>query len=656
MQTDKNTYWAAKLGSELTADLSKKLRDNVMYKYQSTLYRRAIKLFNMYYGDCGVATSFGLTAVGDRGQNTTIYANKVRSLAQFVMAQIVPEELTFSARPKSSDVKAKQQSIVGSELANAITKSKDVIGHLRSVVEQALITNSGYLHCFWDFQGGKHLGMDPETGVPLFEGDIAFESFGDLSVVMDPISEPGREQWAFVCARRNRYDLAAAYPEVKEEIMNVSIRSQLNSMNHSWSNLYDEMSDYVLVYYFYHKSTPACPQGAQCVFLTDELYLSQGPLGYDYLPVLRMTPANVLGTGFGYSPLNDLLAPVDGYNAMLSIALSNAMTHGRHNLLNPRGNGLDFGDALGDGAVIDYDVAPPSFLQYPGTPPEVFNLAETFDSLMTEQLGQNDASTGQIASSSRMPSSAMAMLEQKAAQSVGPLRAAVEKLLPQIGNTILMIFSRYATQPRMQAFLGKNNAYRSRYFTGDELGQDIEIYMEIGNAMNFSPSMRYDVAVNAMQNGLLKSLPQFAEYMQTGAIESEYNPESNKWLRILSENEQLQVGVNPPVLITDDPVLHCQGHLDVMNTPGALETPEVSEAVMQHLIDHFSGDRAAFEAQFPQFVMLLNQQSVLVPQMMQQDPAAAKSAEQTAPAPVGAEEQPAPEAAPPPGEQPPMAA
>ena len=62
---------------------------------------------------------------------------------------------------------------------------------------------------------------------------------------------------------------------------------------------------------------------------------------------------------------------------------------------------------------------------------------------------------------------------------------------------------------------------------------------------------------------------------------------------IAQENELLQIGQNPPILITDDPVLHIQGHKQLLDSPEARKDPTVVRAVLSHIQGHINDSQTA---------------------------------------------------------------
>ena len=113
-------------------------------------------------------------------------------------------------------------------------------------------------------------------------------------------------------------------------------------------------SDDIAVYHFWHKKTPSCPNGRYAIFLENGNVLYDGEMPYQDIPVRRITPGNITGTSFGYSPMFDLLVLQEAIDALYSAVATNQMTFGVQLIMAMKGSDIDFKQLARGLSFIEY--------------------------------------------------------------------------------------------------------------------------------------------------------------------------------------------------------------------------------------------------------------------------------------------------------------
>lgn len=584
--SDSNIYWATEDGLTLAEEAHRKVEER--YSHQSLnrgYYERISKLYSYYYGVAQDATAFQITPGGKRGQLSLIYVNFVRYLVQHVLALCNGEKISYSAVPTDNSSAARGSALLAEGVLQSIVREKQLNRLFTQCGEHAMIGNEGFMSVTWDHDGGGEYGVD-EAGNVIHEGDIQISVHSVYDITRPENVPGGLNQWILVRTWKNKYDLAAKYPEIADDIVNISTESW-TQVYHGFSGSWGKTEDEIIpVYTFYHERTPALPDGRQMTLLSGEIYLGDGPLGYDQIPVFRLAASDILGTVYGYSPANDLLGPIDAMSALLGVSLSNQLTYGVQNLVSKGGSGASLKQLGSSGMQVIETQGDLTRLDPPQTPPEIFSSIEMYKSFMVLLMGQNDTSLGQIASSSRLSASAMSMMEQKAIQFSGPLQASVATLRENVGTAIIRTFQLYSSTKRTMRASGTDKMQRAIEFTGQDFSTVDRMVVEIGNAMMQTPTMRYDLAQFMTQNALLKSPEEVADFIQSGNVKRFTDPGATALINIQKENEMLARGEVPYAVITEDPVLHIRHHKGVLDSPEAKMSPEIIQAVEAHLAQH----------------------------------------------------------------------
>ena len=581
-----DTYWAAKPGDELVMDAYKRVEERYSARsLERGYYERITKLYSYYYGIADDATAFGISTGGQANELSLIYVNFVRYLIQHVLSLVNGDRVAYSAVPTDNDASSREKAQLAEGVLQACVRTHRLERLFFVASEHAMIGQEGFMSVRWDPQAGEEKRVD-ELGNIMREGDIKYGVHSIFDVTRPENVPGGCGHWRILREWANKYDIAAEHPEIADEILSLSgdLWSRIyHGLRKSWGSTDD---DIIPVYTLYHDRRPALPEGRELRFLSPSIYLSDGPLGYDKIPIYRLAASDILGTDYGYSPANDLLAPVDAMSALLGVALSNQLAYGVQNLVSSGGGQASIRN-LGNGLqVIDTQGGTLTPLPPPQTPAEVFRCIEMYQQFMVLLMGQNDMSLGQIQSESRLSASAMSMMEQKAIQYSSNFMAAMARLKEDVGTATIRTFQLYASEERMLRDEGEGKAGRVLMFKGDDFNAVHRMTVEIGNAMIQTPTMRYNIAEILTQNQILKSPEEVGDYLVSGNIKRFTDPGSSELINIQYENQMLSRGDVPMAVMTEDPVLHIRHHRCVLHSPEAKANPQIVEAVQAHILQH----------------------------------------------------------------------
>jgi hypothetical protein len=88
--------------------------------------------------------------------------------------------------------------------------------------------------------------------------------------------------------------------------------------------------------------------------------------------------------------------------------------------------------------------------------------------------------------------------------------------------------------------------------------------------------------------GIIKTPEEIIMVMTTGNSEPMYEGQQSELMLIKQENEDMGEGICPPVLLTDNVLLHLKEHATVGNSSEARKNPQVMKAYTDHMQLHLA--------------------------------------------------------------------
>lgn len=583
-------YFASLPALKLAKKLMEK-RDN-FYKYleSSKRFRLMKNVYDTYYRP---GLDFGeITLSGDNGEFLNIAVNHFRNIIEHSTRFVTSQRLHFEPKAINTDTRSMLQAQLASSVLEYYNRVKKMEKFTRIAVENCLMYGEAFISSTWNPNDGKLIGVSSD-GVEVFEGDINFDNLIGLDVIRDAnVKEFSDHQWLMTRTYVNKYDLIAQFPDLAEKIINIDFRDEepykthlTDETDYHYTNSDSEM---IPIYTFYHKPTPAVPEGRMTEILSADIVLFDGPLPYDEIPVYRISPSEQTDNTFGYSVSFDLLPLQYSLNQLHSAIITNQAAFGVQNIALPKGNDLNTTE-IGKGMrIIEYDIkaGPPSALQLLQTPAEIFDYAQQLVQAMETISGVNSVSRGNPEASLRS-GSALALVQSMSIQFSQSLQQSYVQLLEDLGTSVVNLLKRYANTKRVALISGKSNRSKLAAFKGDDLEGINRVMVDIGNPLTRTVAGRINIAEQLIQQGLIQNPQQYIEVLTTGRIEPMYESELAELNLIRAENESLSSGDGDvPAIRTDNHAMHIQEHLAVLATPEARKDPARVNAVLDHIAEH----------------------------------------------------------------------
>jgi len=507
---NRDIYWATLDKEEIASQLAKHV--DLWYENlgASGIYRKMRKSYAAYYGynSTGAGhTSSEMIKTGEQGELTLIKANHFRNLLQHLLVMTTSSRPAMEARAVNTDYRSLAQTILANGILDYYMREKRLERYLKLAVEHALVFGEGYVRLEWDTTQGDEYSVDPESDKITFTGDINYSVLNPIDVIKDVFrTDNNDEDWIIIRHFKNRFELVAKYPELKEELLKAKTKDEMDmTFNYKFKSDGQLRSDLVPVYEFYHRRSDALPNGRQVVYVTKESVLYDGPLPYKNIPVYRIAPGDFIGTPHGYTVAFDLLSLQETLDGLYSIIITNQSTFGVQNLIIPQNHNISYSSLPGGLNVIEYDPSSggkPEALNLTKTPPEIFQFVDKIESVMETISGVNSVARGNPEANLRS-GNALALIQSMAIQFNSGLQQSFAQLLEDVGTATLSTLRDFAATPRVAMIAGKSNRSYMREFTGNDLDKVSRVVVDMGNPL--SKCLKIDTEV-LMHNGSIKKV------------------------------------------------------------------------------------------------------------------------------------------------------
>lgn len=604
-------YFAAKPANECAGMLQEKINawtTNLEANGYLDKLRMAWAAYHgAYYTDVG--TGHQITFGGTEGEVTNLPVNHLRNIAQHMLVMTTTTRPMMEARATNTDYKSLTQTILANGLLDYYMREKRLEVKIKNAVEQAIVLGSGYIKMAWNSTSGEIYDFNEETQTPIYEGDVEFVNLSAFDVIVDNSKEYA-DDLDWVCTRswKNRFDLAAKYPELADEILNMPTKSE--TYRFRFSGVGNNVTDDVAVYELYHKRTECLPDGRYMLFLADNVVLYDGPLPYRVLPVYRIAPSSIIGTPYGYTSIFDLIPLQEGMNSLFSTVMSNQNAFGIQNIIVPRGADISIGELAGSLNVIECNMAAgkPEALQLTATPPEVFKFMDILRQEMETLSGVNSVTRGNPEASLKS-GNALALVQSMAIQFMSGLQGSYVQLVEDLGTGLIMMLRDFAAVPRVAAILGKNNRTYMKEFKGDDLENVNRVVCDIGNPLSRTTAGRVQMAEQLLQMGAIKTPDEYFTVINTGQLGVMTEGTQSQLLCIRGENEAMLDGQPAVAILTDQHKEHIIEHSNILSDPTLRQDQKLLQSVLSHIQEHIN----LLKSTDPNLLSLLGQQPLAPP-------------------------------------------
>jgi len=667
-------YWADVESEDLPEVIqSKALRYNARLRRDGrlSLFFAAERTYYGFDANGGMADSTAVNYGGENGENVVIRTNHFRSIQQALIATAQHDRIAYDPRATNTDTESARQVVLAKSLLEFYHRALSLEEVTTDAARASLNFGEGYTALRWNPFVGKPVGYKDrpvldERGNPLLDadglpivdkvavlsGDVEARMFNPMEIIHDLDRASKDLDWAIVPYRENLWNLAARYPEWKDDIIALRgsgerlwARSASRSSSPWERQTDDSNADLVTVWYLYHLPCDALPKGRFAMVLSGSsgVVLEDEEMDLAEVPVYLLTPEREMTIARGHTPMWDLLALQEVYDAVLNGQITNVTTFGVQNVLAPKGT--DFSPELVAKGMrlLEYTPNPdapnggrPEALDLLSMPASVDKFRDVIQRLMETLSGINSVIRGDPAPQLKS-GAALALVQSLAIAFNGGFQSAVVRHRERVGTGLISLLKRYAKNPRPVEIVGRANKGAMIEWSGDKLDTIDRVTINVGSPLQESSAGRLEIAQQLLQNKLLKTPEQYIEVLSTGRLESAYSGEKAQLDLIARENEDLAEGKPCTVRLVDDHGIHVREHAAVL----AIREIRENDAASKIVLDHINAHTQMWMAMGPELGSLT--QSVAPPP----PPALQAMPQGSAPKPPGPTTGPGPNAGPP---------
>lgn len=590
MIDNESKYFAAQSPDKLAANLLDRAQEMNNLMKANGLRLKLQDMWKAYHGAYYEALGSGhkISFSGEQGELTNLAVNHFRNIAQHMIVMTTSTRPALTTRAINTDYKSVTQTSLANSILDYYLREKRLENYFKRAVEYAVVMGAGYLKMEWDSTLGETYDVienEDGTKTELKDGDVIFTNLSPFDVVVDSTKEDDQNlDWVLVRTYKNKYDLAAKYPEHKSEIEGLQVKSDIESYRFALNHLSNKTDD-VSVYEFFHKRTAALPEGRYMMFLDNQISLYDGPMPYRRLPIYKISPGQILGTPYGYSPMFDLIPLQESVNSLYSTIMTNQSTFGVQNVWIKRGADIHV-EALAGGMNVIESLEQPVPLNLTNTPPEIFKFLEMLVHAMETISGVNSVARGDPQSSLKS-GAALALVQSMALQFTSGLQQSYIMFQEDVGTGLIELLQDFADAPRFVAIVGKNNRTELKQFKGDDISKINRVVVDIANPLSKTHAGRVQMAENLLQYMPDKINPsQYLNVINTGNLDTMTEDTQSQIFLIKAENEKLSGGEEVYALITDKHDEHIASHRYVLDDPDLRKDRGLVERATSHIQEH----------------------------------------------------------------------
>ena len=547
-----------------------------------------------------------------------VHVNRILPTVQNRLARLLKNEPRWDVKPKSSDEEDKDAARLAEQVINQLW---DTIGINKKRIPLTMWLQqcgSSYLKFSWDTSlGQRKVFPKPKTDENgddtgetdyqiVAEGEIRVDVCSFFEIFPDPYAKSWDElQFLLQAKIRPLPYFATQYPDrgglVKEEdcwLNSLTYESRINSLNTTTGtagNSASQLKNSAIEISYYEKPSNKHPYGRHLI-IANGIKLKDDILPIDELPFAKFDDIVVGGKFNGESIITHLRPLQDQINkgkSMRAAWMNRTLTA---KMISARGHNIAQ-EAYNDqsGEWIKYDPVPnaaePHELTQPSIPQYAFEEERTLKDDINDTAGINEASRGQLPSSS-IPAIGMQLLVEQDDTRIGVETEGHEYSYADCGRICLKFVDKFYETDRLLKTIGENQEYAVRTFKGTDIRENFDVHVIRGSTLPGSKVLKRQEIINMHQQGYFGD-PKDPMVLQNVLSMLEFGDEFQAWKRRALRMAQIQRGLQmieetgqqPPVSEFDDHALWLQELNDYRIGEKYLKLPPESQQIVLVLLN-----------------------------------------------------------------------
>lgn len=519
--------------------------------------------FDSVYFD-GVSRSFKpIPAPSQLIKRNRVHVNRILPTIQNRTARLLKNEPRWDVKPKSGDEEDKDAARLAEQVILQLWDSLKINQKRISLTMWLQQCGSSFLKVSWDPTAGrKHVMPKPnmETGEMEYdivaEGDMRVDVASYFEVFPDPMAKNWEELQYLVQAKIRNVDYyPMQYAEnghlVKAEdvwLNSLSYEARINAINTvsgTAGTSATQMKNSAIEISYYEKPSKKHPYGRH-IITANGVKLKDDILPIDEIPWIKFDDIVVGGKFNGEAIITHLRPLQDQINKGKSMraAWTNRMLTGK--IIGARGHNIAQ-EALNDqsGEYVMYDhvlnCPEPHAMQMPVIPQYAYEEERTLKDDINDTAGINEASRGQLPSSS-IPAIGMQLLVEQDDTRIGVETESHEYSYADLGRILLKFVDKYYETDRLLKIVGEDLEYTIKKFKGSDIRENFDVSVIKGSTLPGSKVLKRQEIINLHQQGYFGN-PTDPTVMQNVMAMLEFGDEYKGWKRHSLRMAQIQRGL-----------------------------------------------------------------------------------------------------------------
>ncbi len=492
-----------------------------------------------------------------------VHVNRILPTIQNRLARLCKNEPRWDVRPKSGDEEDKDAARLAEQVIMQLWDSLHINQKRIPLTMWLMQAGSSYLKVCWDPSMGRKQVLpkpNPDTGAMEYEivaeGDIRIDVKSFFQIFPDPLAKSAEDAMHYIEAAIRPMDyFPSQYPEtghlVKEEdcwLNSLAYEARVNSINvvsGTAGGSATQLKNSAIEISYMEKPSKKHPYGRHLV-VANGVKLKDDILPIDEIPLIKFDDI-VIGGKFNAESIITHLRPLqDQINKgkTMRAAWVNRMLTGK--ILAARGHNIA-AEAFNDqsGEIIKYDhlvnTPEPHALQMPTIPQYAYEEERTLKDDINDTAGINEASRGQLPSSS-IPAIGMQLLVEQDDTRIGIETEGHEHSYADLGRILLKFVDKFYETDRLLKIVGENMEYTVKKFKGSDIRENFDVHVIRGSTLPGSKVLKRQEIMNLHDRGMFGN-PQDPTVVQNTMSMLEFGDEYQGWKRHSLRMAQIQRGI-----------------------------------------------------------------------------------------------------------------
>jgi hypothetical protein len=594
--TNSEHYFASFFNEKAGEDIVQKFKDYQKHigQYKVNLYKKA----NWYFYQ-GASLGGSMRNVGMQAQFKMLGLPVFNSYAKTLYTLILSEAPTLAPVTTNTSDLGYREKLIAKGILDYQYDTKNKKSKYHDALLYAIIYGDGYAVHRYD----------------AFEKDLCIKAYNPLNVAFDcNVSSKDSIKWHVIRDKWNKHELIGRYPYLEQKIKAQGLPSSPYFKDYSGTSGSD---DFCYTYNLIHKKSSALPKGRYSLVLEDGTILEEG----EY-PILRDMVVNCYhyleeGSGFGYTPMFDVLALQEASNATFSSILTGVANFGSKILTSSKNPTVSQIYGLTVFATDGRD-NPPQAIDLLGSQSQHYEALNYIQAMANKASSLNDT----VMNGSSAQSGSSKVFDQATAiRNSSGLKNSLMRMFQEGGNAALDICKQLPPQT-VGLIVGNYNKNYISDWSGKDLDKIQQVQVKVVPFTQKSSENQMQFASEMLQYGDGITPKQVLNLANNGTLDGVFEDALKEEDLIQAENEMLLDGKIPVVSPNDDHISHADGHKGVVNDIHVRnnENPEVLAATNEHITQHLEAMYAQIMSNPIMFLALASnkEQASMYIQMAQQ--------------------------------------